>query len=81
MSDNPNHVINFISENDYNYFLDLTSSQFKIFGASNGFASSIDSYDYSLWNDEFIDYSKLVTGHAHVLLARKFFKNLETIYC
>ena len=90
MSHNPNHVINFISENDYNYFLDLTSSQFKIFGASNGFASSIDnynivfplySYDYSLWNDEFIDYSKLVTGHAHVLLARKFFKNLETIYC
>lgn len=68
MSDNPNHVINFISENDYNYFLDLTSSQFKIFGASNGFASSIDdynlvfplySYDYSLWNDEFIDYRKV----------------------
>ena len=68
MSNNPNHVINFISENDYNYFLDLTSSQFKIFGASNGFASSIDdynlvfplySYDYSLWNDEFIDYRKV----------------------
>ena len=68
MSHNPNHVINFISENDYNYFLDLTSSQFKIFGASNGFASSIDdynlvfplySYDYSLWNDEFIDYRKI----------------------
>ena len=68
MSHNPNHVINFISENDYNYFLDLTSSQFKIFGASNGFASSIDdynlvfplySYDYSLWNDEFIDYRKV----------------------
>ena len=68
MSDNPNHVINFISENDYNYFLDLTSSQFKIFSASNGFASSIDdynlvfplySYDYSLWNDEFIDYRKV----------------------
>lgn len=68
MSNNPNHVINFISENDYNYFLDLTSSQFKIFGASNGFASSIDdynlvfplySYDYSLWNDEFIDYRKI----------------------
>ncbi len=68
MSDNPNHVINFISENDYNYFLDLTSSQFKIFGASNGFASSIDdynlvfslySYDYSVWNDEFIDYRKV----------------------
>ena len=68
MSNNPNHVINFISENDYNYFLDLTSSQFKIFGASNGFASSLDdynlvfplySYDYSLWNDEFIDYRKV----------------------
>ena len=68
MSNNPNHVINFISENDYNYFLDLTSSQFKIFSASNGFASSIDnynivfplySYDYSLWNDEFIDYRKV----------------------
>ena len=68
MSHNPNHVINFISENDYNYFLDLTSSQFKIFGASNGFASSIDdynlvfplySYDYSVWNDEFIDYRKV----------------------
>ena len=68
MSHNPNHVINFISENDYNYFLDLTSSQFKIFGASNGFAYSIDdynlvfplySYDYSLWNDEFIDYRKV----------------------
>ena len=68
MSNNPNHVINFISENDYNYFLDLTSSQFKIFGASNGFASSINdynlvfplySYDYSLWNDEFIDYRKV----------------------
>ncbi len=68
MSNNPNHVINFISENDYNYFLDLTSIQFKIFGASNGFASSIDdynlvfplySYDYSLWNDEFIDYRKV----------------------
>ena len=68
MSHNPNHVINFISENDYNYFLDLTSSQFKIFGASNGFASSLDdynlvfplySYDYSLWNDEFIDYRKV----------------------
>ena len=68
MSHNPNHVINFISENDYNYFLDLTSSQFKIFGVSNGFASSIDdynlvfplySYDYSLWNDEFIDYRKV----------------------
>ena len=68
MSNNPNHVINFISENDYHYFLDLTSSQFKIFGASNGFASSIDdynlvfplySYGYSLWNDEFIDYRKV----------------------
>ena len=68
MSNNPNHVINFISENDYHYFLDLTSSQFKIFGASNGFASSLDdynlvfplySYDYSLWNDEFIDYRKV----------------------
>ena len=68
MSNNPNHVINFISENDYNYFLDITLSQFKIFGASNGFASSLDdynlvfplySYDYSLWNDEFIDYRKV----------------------
>ena len=68
ISANTNHVINFISENDYNYFLDLTSSQFKIFGASNGFASSLDdynlvfplySYDYSLWNDEFIDYRKV----------------------
>ena len=68
MFHNPNHVINFISENDYNYFLDLTSSQFKIFGASNEFASSIDdynlvfplySYDYSVWNDEFIDYRKV----------------------
>ena len=69
VTNNPNHVINFISENDYNYFLDLTSSQFKIFGASNGFASSLDdynlvfplySYDYSLWNDEFIDYRKVL---------------------
>lgn len=63
-----NHVINYISENDYNYFLDITSSQPKVFGAYNQFACSIDvfdlayplySYSYSLFNDEFIDYRKV----------------------
>lgn len=68
MSSNPNHVINYISENDYNYFLDLTSNEPKIFTASNQFATSVDdynlllplySYDYSLCNNEFIDYRKV----------------------
>lgn len=80
MSNNPNHVINFISENGYNYFLDLTVNELKIFGASNGFATSVDrydlllplySYDYSLWNDEFIDYRKvlqLTDGQADYLI-------------
>ena len=63
-----NHVINYISENDYDYFLDITSSQAKIFGACNQFACSIDefdlayplySYNYSLLNNEFIDYRKV----------------------
>ena len=48
ISTNTNHVINYISENDYNYFLDLTSSQLKIFGASNGFAYSLDVYNLIL---------------------------------
>ncbi|HIT37217.1 MAG TPA: hypothetical protein IAB59_01890 [Candidatus Onthousia faecipullorum] len=80
ISTNTNHVINYISENDYNYFLDLTSSQLKIFGASNGFAYSLDvynlilplySYDYSLFNEEFIDYRKvpkLTDGQAEYLI-------------
>ena len=80
ISTNTNHVINYISENDYNYFLDLTSSQLKIFGASNGFAYSLDvynlilplySYDYSLFNEEFIDYRKvpkLTDGQADYLI-------------
>ena len=68
MSKNPNHAINYISENGYNYFLDLTSNQLKIFGAANQYASSVDgynlllplySYDYSLYNNEFIDYRKV----------------------
>ena len=68
ISSNPNHVINYISENDYNYFLDLTSSESKMFTASNQFATSVDdynlllplySYDYSLYNNEFIDYRKV----------------------
>ena len=80
ISTNTNHVINYISENDYNYFLDLTSSQLKTFGASNGFAYSLDvynlilplySYDYSLFNEEFIDYRKvpkLTDGQADYLI-------------
>ena len=80
ISTNTNHVINYISENDYNYFLDLTSSQLKTFGASNGFAYSLDvynlilplySYDYSLFNEEFIDYRKvpkLTDGQAEYLI-------------
>ena len=80
ISTNTNHVINYISEKDYNYFLDLTSSQLKIFGASNGFAYSLDvynlilplySYDYSLFNEEFIDYRKvpkLTDGQAEYLI-------------
>ena len=67
-SPNPNHAINYICENDFNYFLDLTSNQFKIFTVSNGFATSVDgydlrlplySYDYSLYNNEFIDCKKI----------------------
>lgn len=67
-SPNPNHAINYIYENDFNYFLDLTSSQAEIFGAYNQFAYSLDgynlvfplySYNYSSWNDEFIDYRKV----------------------
>ncbi len=68
ISTNPNHAINYISEKDYNYFLDLTLSQFKIFGAYNQFAYSLEgdnlvfplySYNYSISNDEFIDYRKV----------------------
>ena len=67
-SPNPNHAINYICENDFNYFLDLTSSQAEIFVAYNQFANSLDgynlvfplySYNYSSWNDEFIDYRKV----------------------
>ena len=61
-------MINYIGENDYNYFLDLTTNQIEMFTTFNQFASSLDdynlvfplySYDYSLWNDEFIDYRKV----------------------
>lgn len=67
-SPNPNHAINYICENDFNYFLDLTSSQAEIFVAYNQFAYSVDgppfilplySYNYSSWNDEFIDFRKV----------------------
>ena len=67
-SPNPNHAINYICENDFNYFLDLTSSQAEIFVAYNQFAYSLDgynlvfplySYNYSSWNDQFIDYRKV----------------------
>lgn len=83
MSSNPNHVINYINENGYNYFLDLTTDQIKIFGASNGFATSVDdynlvlplySYDYSLYNNEFIDYRKvpkLTDGQADYLIDKE----------
>ena len=63
-----NHVINYIEENNYHYFFDITSSQAILYGAYNGFACSVDgplvilalySYSYSLWNDEFIDYRKV----------------------
>ena len=63
-----NHVINYIEENSYHYFFDITSSQAILYGAYNGFACSVDgplvilalySYSYSLWNDEFIDYRKV----------------------
>lgn len=68
MSHNPNHVINYICENSYNYFLDITLSQPVLYGAYNGFACSVDgppfilplySYDYSRWNDMFIDFRKV----------------------
>lgn len=64
-----NHGINYISENGYNYFLDLTTGQIMIFKASNQFAISVDgydlsyplnSYDYSLYNNEFIDYRNVL---------------------
>lgn len=69
ISANTNHVINYISENDYNYFLSLDSIQPRIFGAYNQFAYLLDgcynlvfplySYNYSIWSDEFIDYRKV----------------------
>ncbi len=63
-----NHVINYIEENNYHYFLDITLSQGVLYVAYNGFACSVDgplfilplySYSYNLWNDEFIDYGKV----------------------
>ena len=57
ISHNPNHVINYIGENDYNYFLDLTTNQIEMFTTFNQFATSVDdyasflplySYEYSL---------------------------------
>ncbi len=65
-----NHIINYIREEHYNYFLDITSKQIKIFGACNQFAYSLDGYDLviplysyssSSWNDEFIDYRKVLS--------------------
>ena len=65
-----NHRINYIREEHYNYFLDITSKQIKIFGACNQFAYSLDGYDLviplysyssSSWNDEFIDYRKVLS--------------------
>lgn len=67
-SSNINHAFNYISENGYNYFLDLTYREFEMYGAFNQFAYSVDdynfilplySYDYSRWNDKFIDYRKV----------------------
>lgn len=67
-SSNINHAFNYISENGYNYFLDLTYRQFEMYRAFNQFAYSVDdynfilplySYDYSRWNDELIDYRKV----------------------
>lgn len=65
-----NHIINYIREEHYNYFLDITSKQIKIFGACNQFAYSLDGYDLviplysyssSSWNDEFTDYRKVLS--------------------
>ena len=63
-----NHAITYISDNGYNYFLDLTTDQTIIFKALNQFSISVDgedlfyplnSYDYSLYNNEFIDFRKV----------------------
>ena len=65
---NSDHVINYIEENGFHYFLDITSTQPILYGAYNGLAYSVDgplfilplySYSYSKYNDEFIDYGKV----------------------
>ncbi len=68
ISPDSNHVINYIKDNNINYLLDITSTQPYLFGIKKQFAYSMDgyqfhfpiySYDYSLFEDEFIDYSKV----------------------
>ncbi len=64
-----NHVINYIEDNNFNYFIDITSNNPKIFGACNQYAYSLDNYDlnfpiysynYSVWNNGFVDYRKVL---------------------
>ena len=64
----------FILTDKYNYALGR-NGVYKYFSQDDPTKNNSDVYSYYEFKEDGAYYSKLVTGHAHVLLARKFFKN------
>ena len=61
-----NHCVNYISSNDLNYIIDITSSYGVIYNIKNGFAESLSEetnylqlYNHNVFDETYVNYNEI----------------------